>query len=153
LRQRAGDVALLIDHFGNMFAREYEMVPPAFTAKAIDALTRYAWPGNVRELRNTVERLVSRRITPPIDVGHLPMDLLVASQQSAPSEAPAHDRPSPRGEAMLQRLLVEKESFWTSAYTAFMWRDLTRDDLRAIVRCGLEQTQGSYRLLVEVFNM
>jgi hypothetical protein len=34
-----------------------------------------------------------------------------------------------------------------------MMRDITRDDLRYIVRSGLEHTRGSYRLLVERFNM
>jgi len=34
-----------------------------------------------------------------------------------------------------------------------MARDITRDDMRLIVRSGLEQTQGSYRLLVGLFNM
>ena len=34
-----------------------------------------------------------------------------------------------------------------------MSRDLTRDDLRALVGMGLQQTSGSYRVLVELFNM
>ena len=34
-----------------------------------------------------------------------------------------------------------------------MARDITREDMRLIVRTGLEQTQGSYRLLVSLFNM
>ena len=34
-----------------------------------------------------------------------------------------------------------------------MARDLTRDDLRAIVRRGLERTSGNYKVMVELFNM
>jgi hypothetical protein len=34
-----------------------------------------------------------------------------------------------------------------------MAHDLTRDELRNIVSLGLTQTKGSYRLLVEMFNM
>ena len=34
-----------------------------------------------------------------------------------------------------------------------MDRDLSREQLRAIVRAGLQQTRGSYRLLVTLFNM
>ena len=41
----------------------------------------------------------------------------------------------------------------TTAYPAFMSRDITRDDMRHIVRTGLEQTHGSYRLLLGLFNM
>jgi hypothetical protein len=45
------------------------------------------------------------------------------------------------------------ESFWTAVYAPFMSRDLTRDDVRAIVRRGLERTGGNYRVMVELFNM
>ena len=34
-----------------------------------------------------------------------------------------------------------------------MSRDMTRDDLRALISRGLEQTRGSYRILVQLFNM
>ena len=34
-----------------------------------------------------------------------------------------------------------------------MSRDLTREDLRAIIRKGLERTSGNYRVMVELFNM
>ena len=47
---------------------------------------------------------------------------------------------------------MHKESFWTTAYPAFMSRDITRDDMRHIVRTGLEQTHGSYRLLLGLFT-
>jgi hypothetical protein len=35
----------------------------------------------------------------------------------------------------------------------FMARDLTRADLRAILRKGLQQTGGNYKVLVQLFNM
>ena len=34
-----------------------------------------------------------------------------------------------------------------------MSRDLTREDLRAIIARGLEQTKGSYKLLIMLFNL
>jgi hypothetical protein len=34
-----------------------------------------------------------------------------------------------------------------------MARDLTREDLRAVIRAGLEQTRGSYTVLTQLFNM
>jgi hypothetical protein len=34
-----------------------------------------------------------------------------------------------------------------------MERDLSRDLLRTVIRGGLERTCGSYRVLVELFNM
>ncbi len=45
------------------------------------------------------------------------------------------------------------ESFWSVVYPTFMARDLTRNDLRKLVQLGLENTNGNYRLLVQLFNM
>ena len=54
---------------------------------------------------------------------------------------------------MWERMLNGRESFWTVVYEPFMSRDMTRDDLRALISRGLEQTRGSYRILVQMFNM
>jgi hypothetical protein len=45
------------------------------------------------------------------------------------------------------------ESFWSTVYGPFMSRDLRRDELKAILKEGLERTGGSYRLVVRLFNM
>jgi DNA-binding NtrC family response regulator len=52
LRERAGDVRLLIEHF----VARTEGAPSRVSASAHRCLERYAWPGNVRELRAEVER-------------------------------------------------------------------------------------------------
>jgi len=54
LREREGDVSLLVDHFLRMFGGEEVVIAP----DAMRVLTEYAWPGNVRELENVIERLV-----------------------------------------------------------------------------------------------
>ncbi|OLB61236.1 MAG: hypothetical protein AUI11_10520 [Acidobacteria bacterium 13_2_20CM_2_66_4] len=50
-------------------------------------------------------------------------------------------------------MVKNRESFWSAVYPAFMTRDLTRDDLRFIIRRGLHETAGSYKMLVELLNM
>ena len=50
-------------------------------------------------------------------------------------------------------MLKQGQSFWSAVYPAFMSRDLTRSDLRRIVEIGLENTNGNYRVLVQLFNM
>ena len=50
-------------------------------------------------------------------------------------------------------MLVGGESFWSTVYGPFMVRDLTRDDVRFIVRKGLLKTRGNYMGLVQAFNM
>jgi DNA-binding NtrC family response regulator len=58
LRERTGDIALLIDHYAQRFARKYNKSVEPIQSQTRDALRRYAWPGNVRELVHAVERAV-----------------------------------------------------------------------------------------------
>ncbi len=58
LRERAGDVALLVKHFLARFARKMRKQAPRLTRANLAELTRYDWPGNIRELENVVERAV-----------------------------------------------------------------------------------------------
>ncbi len=58
LRERRGDIAVLVDHFARQVSDVNGWKPKPFAPAAIAALERYPWPGNVRELRNCVERLL-----------------------------------------------------------------------------------------------
>ena len=58
LRDRAGDIPLLADHFMAELAREYGRRPKKLDPGAVTGLRSYRWPGNVRELRNVIERLM-----------------------------------------------------------------------------------------------
>lgn len=57
LRERAGDVLLLIGHFLGRFNRENGR-HVKLDQDLLTLMARYEWPGNVRELQNCVERLV-----------------------------------------------------------------------------------------------
>ncbi len=57
LRERPGDIPLLLRHFMELLTREHHRPPFTFSPDAREALLRYPWPGNVRELRNLVEML------------------------------------------------------------------------------------------------
>jgi DNA-binding NtrC family response regulator len=57
LRERAGDVPLLVRHFSLIHFKRTGQLPPAWTSDAMDTMEKYPWPGNVRELANIVERL------------------------------------------------------------------------------------------------
>jgi DNA-binding NtrC family response regulator len=53
LRQKKGDIRLLVEHFMNQYLGEKS---PGLTPAVLQALEAYSWPGNVRELQNAVER-------------------------------------------------------------------------------------------------
>jgi predicted ATPase/transcriptional regulator with GAF, ATPase, and Fis domain len=56
LRERAGDVRLLIGFCVTGLARKLGKPIHGFSASSMERLMQYAWPGNVRELQNVVER-------------------------------------------------------------------------------------------------
>lgn len=58
LRERAGDLAPLAQHFLVRAARRHGRDLPRFTSKALHAIEDHAWPGNVRELENVVNGAV-----------------------------------------------------------------------------------------------
>jgi len=58
LRERAGDIPLLVDYFIGKICEEYGIKPKAIEPGAIEELGKMEWSGNVRELRNVVERLI-----------------------------------------------------------------------------------------------
>jgi putative PEP-CTERM system response regulator len=58
LRERAGDIPLLLDHFLKLFCKEHSKSVSSFSNAARAKLCAYHWPGNVRELRNLVESVV-----------------------------------------------------------------------------------------------
>jgi two-component system, NtrC family, nitrogen regulation response regulator NtrX len=72
LRDRPGDIALLVRYFLESASRENNLRPKRITDAALATLERQRWRGNIRELRNTMERLVIMTPADTIDVAHLP---------------------------------------------------------------------------------
>ena len=58
LRERTGDIPLLLRRFVTDVAAHEGVPPPEFSPAALEALERYAWPGNVREFQNEIHRVV-----------------------------------------------------------------------------------------------
>lgn len=72
LRERSGDVNLLIHFFAEKYATESGLEKPIFSDRLLEALNSYDWPGNVRELENIIQRLVVMNEGNQIDVTELP---------------------------------------------------------------------------------
>lgn len=58
LRDRRGDIPLLVDCFVARLSRREGHEPKVFLPETLEVLKEHAWPGNVRELRNIVERIL-----------------------------------------------------------------------------------------------
>ncbi len=58
LRQRNGDIALLIDHFLAQYNDAFDKNIRGISPDCVARLESYDWPGNVRELKNVIQRAV-----------------------------------------------------------------------------------------------
>ncbi|TFH87835.1 sigma-54-dependent Fis family transcriptional regulator [Billgrantia azerbaijanica] len=81
LRERDGDLPLLVDHFAAALAARHGVAAPRFTAALLKRLATHDWPGNVRELRNLVERCV----------------VLLHGRALSPDDLPSHWLATPSG--------------------------------------------------------
>lgn len=71
LRERKGDIPLLVKHFLELLAAEYGKPIKKISPETIKELQSYEWPGNVREMKNTIERLVIMTPSDTINVKNL----------------------------------------------------------------------------------
>ena len=149
LRDRLEDVPALLSHFLTSFAAHYGVSRPSVSSEALAIITSYGWPGNVRELKNVAERLIVRGRNDRIDAADLPLSLLRAEPEPV-SVTGLGPRPA---DLLYDEIVGSGASFWSAVHAPFMSRDITRDDLRSLVRKGLEQTGGNYRMLTELLNM
>ena len=93
LKERAGDVPILLDHFMKIFAKKYGKSIKGVTQAARRKLFLYDWPGNVRELRNVAESVVVVDFDGLIDVDDLPDEILDATPNApVPLALPTPER-------------------------------------------------------------
>jgi len=121
LREREGDIALLVDFFLARHNKQRTELPLRLSRGVRQALEDYHWPGNVRELENEIERLVVLGTgEDEIDADLLSPRLQELARESRPSQVPPQ-RPTPGGG--LKQALEDLE--------------------RQILRDGLERTNGN----------
>ncbi len=170
LRSRREDIPVLLEHFLQRYSEQHGATAPTVEPEAMAAMAGYDWPGNVRQLKNAAERLIVRGCGAVITIDDLPPVVLggreLTAQENLPARDPADASGAPASVAfvaeppartvvdqMFDRMVKQRESFWSIVYSAYMVRDLTRTDLRAIITRGLQETAGNYKMLVELFNM
>jgi DNA-binding NtrC family response regulator len=84
LREREGDIPLLVSHFLGSFAQEAERKVLAMDKQALEVLVHHPWPGNVRQLQNVLKRAVALTKGDSIEVNGLP-EAIVLNARSAES--------------------------------------------------------------------
>jgi len=164
LRERRQDIPALIDHFlvkfsgrsdgangqhangnGNGNGKSWELSP-----ELSEVLVQYSWPGNVRELENVIERLVVRASGAVLGTADLPPEIRA---QRGVALRPKKERRRTVADDLYERLTQKRESFWSAVYPLYMQREITRSNVRDVIRKGLEETNGSYKVLARKFNL
>jgi len=144
LRERPDDVEALARHFLSRAKREVK-----FTDEALLAFERYGWPGNVRELLNVLEQLIWLSPNGVIGIEHLPVAMRTTPQVRMPIDQSRRQV----ADGLFDDVVRRGASFWEHVYPMFLARDITRHDLRELVRLGLRESRGRYKSMLTLFGM
>ena len=150
LRDRRADIAILGRHFLNLFATRSDSPVRSISPDAVAALSKYSWPGNVRELANVVERLVVSGRREVVTIDDLPVEVRAERDVTF---RPRRERRRTIADQLYKKLIDDRESFWTAVYPLYMRREITKANVRDLIRRGLQETRGSYKIVVKLFNM
>jgi transcriptional regulator with GAF, ATPase, and Fis domain len=150
LRERREDIPVLANSFLTRFASNNGSTVTSISPEAMKVLMEYSWPGNVRELENVIERLVVTVHGSSIEVDQLSPEIRV---QERVTLRPKRERRRTVADDLYKQMIEHRESFWTSVYPLFMDREITRANVREIVRRGLEEARGNYKIVARLFNM
>ena len=144
LRERREDIRPLVGTSPSKSGRDVE-----FSEAALKLIERYRWPGNVRELQNVVEQSLWMSNGARVEVAHLPPSVQAASDVLVPMR----ERRKQVSDELYTALVSGGYSFWEHIHPLFLARDITRHDMRELVRKGLATTRGNYRALLRLFGM
>jgi transcriptional regulator with PAS, ATPase and Fis domain len=145
LRDRREDIKPLAAYFLSRSGKDI-----ALTDEAWAVLERHRWPGNVRELQNVMEQISSVATDDvAVDVAQLPHVLKSTGQ----AVLPARERRRQLADELFQAIVEGGYSFWEHLHPMFLDRDITRHDVREVVRRGLAVSRGNYRGLLDLFRI
>jgi transcriptional regulator with PAS, ATPase and Fis domain len=150
LRERREDIPALVDYFLGRFTKNNGYSVRSISTEAMKMLTDYPWPGNVRELENVIERSVVTGRTESVAIDDLPLEI---RSYNTIGLRPKRERRRTVADDLYKRLTEERESFWNVVYPLYMQREITRGNVRDVVRKGLEQARGNYKIVARLFNM
>ncbi|MFN8009389.1 MAG: sigma-54 dependent transcriptional regulator [Terriglobia bacterium] len=114
LRDRRGDIPLLLDYFVNRYAKASSRTV-AIQDSVYPMLSLYAWPGNVRELENSVERAIALNSSG------------VLTPEDFPEEIRTPDGPPPGAATLLSLVtMAEKEKEYVLEVLAATGQNMSR---------------------------
>jgi transcriptional regulator with PAS, ATPase and Fis domain len=144
LRERPEDIPLLIENFIAQSGRHVTV-----STAAMRALLTHRWSGNVRELRNVIEQTLALLSSDIIDVDDLPPSVRTQGIKLVLEG----ERRRQVADELYEAMVRDGYSFFEHIHPLFLSRDITRYDVRELVRRGLTTTRGNYRALLPLFRV
>jgi DNA-binding NtrC family response regulator len=149
LRERREDIVLLIEYFLPAIASRLGLARIKFDPEAHSGLLAYYWPGNVRELQNLLERLIIRYPGETIHLHQLPSKINSVDDDQVDVRDPDYYVAN----RLYNQMIRDSTTFWQVVYDPYMDRDLTRGQVRAVIKKALLRTGGNYRQVISLFNL
>jgi len=132
LRERPGDIPLLVRYFLSRHAREMGQSDPGVSPEAMAALTAHDWPGNVRELGNVLKKALIFSRGAPLSPDEVRKALGAPLRQGA--EAPSADGVDPVEETIRRELASGRDGLFEELMDRFG---------HTVIRLALEATGGN----------
>ena len=126
LRERHGDIPLLVTYFVEKFVQLNNREPAQLTPECMDLFTRYPWPGNVRELEHAIERGIILMRGTYLEMAVLPQAL---QRWAGLNEAKKYEEPATLKEAEKALILKTLEETGGNRSEAARRLEITRKTL------------------------
>ena len=131
LRERPGDIPLLMEHFLRELSKKTGREAQGFSRTARLALLSYQWPGNIRQLRNTIESMLVMDTDGLLDVDGLPAEIAPLARE----ENLAEGVDGPAGaDSLIGRPLDEVEKYYIQR--ALELTDGNREETARLLQIG-----------------
>src|SRR5262249_18001796 len=155
LRERPGDLPLLVDHFLKRFNRELGKEVQCAAPESLAVFKRYSWPSNVRELRSVLKQtmlLASGPVLPPNFLPPLAEKDDGAGCGMAPGTFRAWDQfIHARSQAGSQRLYAETLGIMERLLLTKVLRHTAGNQVQAAKILGI--TRGSLRTKIRTLQI
>jgi Nif-specific regulatory protein len=148
LRERKEDIPALVNAFIKNLNQKLRRNISGLSKEALLCLERYDWPGNVRELENVLERAMVLTDSERIDRADLPEEIAAGAAVAHPG---SRSEALPR--AIFEAMVEGRKDFWEAVRKPFLEREISREDVRSVIKLGLEKTGGNYKRLAELFHV
>ncbi|MDA1158983.1 MAG: sigma-54 dependent transcriptional regulator [Planctomycetota bacterium] len=157
LRERQGDVSLLIQHYLNRLTKElHRSNLEGISPEALSILEQHNWPGNVRELQAVVRRALLNTTGPVVVPDFLPPEVRGVSA-SAVSKAPseieqpsATDQPEAAGPSPNLKIFVKER---LASESTDLYAEAIEFTERYVLTRVLQETGGNQTRASEILGI